>query len=195
MITEHDAFMAAIIEHKAEDWPRLQYADWLEEHGQHDRADLIRVQCELWGKPDCPDWCDGNCRVAALRRREREILAGHDWLPVLLPLPIVTRWVRFFSTSRGFVSAIALSAEDWLKYADALTSATPLEKVTLTTVPPWGYVDSDMLIAYLLDVEPHTELDVFEVPDGADIIKALLEKRWNGIKFNLPATPSGLVSD
>jgi len=30
-----------------DDLPRLVYADWLDEHGRHARADFIRVQCEL----------------------------------------------------------------------------------------------------------------------------------------------------
>lgn len=41
------ALLAAIREHPEEDTPRLMYADWLEEHGERERAEFIRVQCEL----------------------------------------------------------------------------------------------------------------------------------------------------
>jgi uncharacterized protein (TIGR02996 family) len=44
--TDH-AFLQSIIEHPEDDAPRLVYADWLEEPGQNERADLIRVQCQL----------------------------------------------------------------------------------------------------------------------------------------------------
>lgn len=40
-------FLRAIIDHPEDDGVRLIYADWLEEHGQAERAELIRVQCAL----------------------------------------------------------------------------------------------------------------------------------------------------
>jgi uncharacterized protein (TIGR02996 family) len=39
--------LAAICERPEDDGPRLVYADWLDEHGEGDRASFIRVQCEL----------------------------------------------------------------------------------------------------------------------------------------------------
>src|SRR5262245_20074727 len=47
---QDDAFLADVLEHPDEDAPRLVYADWLDEHGDEadrDRAELIRVQCQL----------------------------------------------------------------------------------------------------------------------------------------------------
>src|SRR4051812_20344131 len=41
------ALLADILEHHDDDTPRLVYADWLDEHGEADRAEFIRVQCEL----------------------------------------------------------------------------------------------------------------------------------------------------
>src|SRR5262249_49135917 len=43
----HDDFVRAIIENPDDDGPRLVFADWLEEHGQLERAEFIRVQIEL----------------------------------------------------------------------------------------------------------------------------------------------------
>ncbi|OWK34309.1 TIGR02996 domain-containing protein [Fimbriiglobus ruber] len=40
-------FLAAIRANKADDLPRLVYADWLDEHGRHSEAETIRVQIEL----------------------------------------------------------------------------------------------------------------------------------------------------
>jgi uncharacterized protein (TIGR02996 family) len=46
-MSDEKALLAAIWAHPHEDAPRLIYADWLEEHGQAERAEFIRVQCEL----------------------------------------------------------------------------------------------------------------------------------------------------
>jgi uncharacterized protein (TIGR02996 family) len=94
------AFLAAIIERPDDDVPRLVFADWLDEHGQPERAEFIRVQVELAALPDCPAcgnsgvsqetvtrWIGGlgecgvgsrpapcwKCPRHALRRREREL--------------------------------------------------------------------------------------------------------------------------
>src|SRR5687768_11318383 len=56
-----------------EDEPRLVLADWLEEHGDPDRAELIRLQLALaknWG--DEPDAPEQEVRVAWLTRRNAE---------------------------------------------------------------------------------------------------------------------------
>lgn len=47
MATTGEALMQAILDTPDNDGPRLVYADWLEEHGEPERAQFIRVQCEL----------------------------------------------------------------------------------------------------------------------------------------------------
>ena len=44
---DHGAFLRTIAEHPADDGPRLVYADWLEEQGDSDRAEFIRLQIDL----------------------------------------------------------------------------------------------------------------------------------------------------
>lgn len=44
---DHAPFIRTIHNNPDDDGPRLVYADWLEEQGECDRAELIRVQCEL----------------------------------------------------------------------------------------------------------------------------------------------------
>jgi uncharacterized protein (TIGR02996 family) len=41
------ALLRGVRERPADDLPRLVIADWLDEHGEGDRAEFIRVQCEL----------------------------------------------------------------------------------------------------------------------------------------------------
>ena len=47
LLTQHEAFLRAIFDAPDDDTPRLVYADFLQENGEEDRAELIRVQCEL----------------------------------------------------------------------------------------------------------------------------------------------------
>jgi uncharacterized protein (TIGR02996 family) len=45
--SDEEALLQAVWAEPDDDAPRLVYADWLEENGQPERAQLIRVQCEL----------------------------------------------------------------------------------------------------------------------------------------------------
>src|SRR3954454_19585646 len=71
-------FLAAICRSPDDDAPRLVYADWLEEHGDPERAEFIRVQCELEPMRDQYE-ID---RAAELHTREKELLWKHQdgWL-------------------------------------------------------------------------------------------------------------------
>jgi uncharacterized protein (TIGR02996 family) len=46
------AFLEAIIENPNDDAPRLMLADWLDERGQADRAEFIRLQIRLAQMPE-----------------------------------------------------------------------------------------------------------------------------------------------
>src|SRR6266545_1813536 len=45
-MSDESALLNAIAAHPDEDTPRLMYADWLQEHGQPERAEFIRIQCD-----------------------------------------------------------------------------------------------------------------------------------------------------
>src|SRR4051812_48307025 len=47
MFDEREALVAAIAANPDDDTPRLIFADWLQEHGEDDRAEFIRLECEL----------------------------------------------------------------------------------------------------------------------------------------------------
>lgn len=44
---EYLALLEAILENPADDAPRLILSDWLEEHGEEERAEFIRLQCRI----------------------------------------------------------------------------------------------------------------------------------------------------
>src|SRR5207302_10860256 len=77
---EQRAFWAAIREAPEDDAPRLVYADWLDDHGEADRAELIRTQCALVKLG--PDRRKGRKERVRLDPREKDLLERHGdrWL-------------------------------------------------------------------------------------------------------------------
>jgi uncharacterized protein (TIGR02996 family) len=98
-----DALLRAIADRPDDDLPRLVYADWLDEHGQPDRAEFIRVQCRLALFPtEHHDW-------TGLNDRERALLSAHagSWLTDEWPGSDPTA-VRF---ERGFVAELSFQPD------------------------------------------------------------------------------------
>ena len=122
-MTDADAILAAICDRPDDDTPRLVYADYLDDHGQSDRAELIRVMCrrrEL----------SGGAAGAATRRPQKILGAGPAWLlpgadyapvrvhsrppelvtlgtttsPVGRPAGVILWWERGFVTKASFAS-------------------------------------------------------------------------------------------
>jgi uncharacterized protein (TIGR02996 family) len=92
-----DSLLAAIRAEPADDIARLAYADLLDEAGDADRAEFIRVQVALARTPDEDPARD------ELAARERELLClhGEQWKAALPRLPNVS-WGEF---TRGFIRA------------------------------------------------------------------------------------------
>ncbi len=59
LLSQHESFLRAIFDAPDDDTARLVYADFLQENGEEDRAEFIRVQCELARLESAerePDW-------------------------------------------------------------------------------------------------------------------------------------------
>jgi uncharacterized protein (TIGR02996 family) len=157
-MTHEDAFLQDILEHPADDAPRLIFADWLEENGNSERAEFIRVQCAIAVDPFAHNPPPSNprcaCNLCTLRRRERELLsdAVHwwDWLADFYRITgrsaiedldhcsdsphFAVRW------RRGFVAEVTLPCQAWMDHGPELVRVAPLERVTLwdrTTLVDW----------------------------------------------------------
>src|SRR5205085_1311341 len=89
-------FLDDIFAHPDDDMPRLIFADWLDEQGEGERAEFIRVQV---GRARLPHW---DAQQVRLRLRERQLLAkhGNKWKAELPEIQGVT-WEDF---RRGFVA-------------------------------------------------------------------------------------------
>jgi uncharacterized protein (TIGR02996 family) len=126
-MTQQQSLFRAILDAPEDDAPRLVYADWLEDNGQAQRCQLIRVQCELARIP--PD----DPRRQALQRQEAKLLRGRkkEWKAELPAL----RGVRWGELVRGFVGeAIVQSSFMFHRHARRIVEAIPLQVLRLRTV-------------------------------------------------------------
>src|SRR5262249_19745392 len=95
--------LRAIAAAPADDGPRLAFADWLQAHGEPERAEFIRVQCELVGGQLAEQ------RQGPLKRREKELLQTHKarWTASLLPLAGRAE----ITFRRGMIEALAVAGK------------------------------------------------------------------------------------
>jgi uncharacterized protein (TIGR02996 family) len=162
--------LQAILAEPGDDSLRLIYADWLDDEGQHERAEFIRVQVELarlegrtrvdpgcWcaelyvGEPCC-DVCQGwEDRLAWLKHRERELLlatkpgqwSGVDMSPH-----------GFYDWHRGFVVSVKCPLDAWRRHGPALVAAHPLERVEPGRIDVSAEVDADAFFRLTLQYRP-----------------------------------------
>lgn len=196
-MNDRDALLAAILHAPGDDAPRLIYSDWLDEHGESERAEFIRVQIELarldkeWrSRPGSPNGIDPNGPGATLRRREQELHAGAkfgEWsgFPDDLDFPGST-----WNFTRGFVSSISLTALDFLRHAEAIFQRQPVEQVRLFGRHP--YEDSGGSFSWYRGQNPndrHPESDLpKELWDSLDPTPERAEN-MHGQRFQIYATP------
>lgn len=104
MHSEADAFLDAIFDHPDDDTHRLVYADWLEEHGQGNYAQFIRLSVKA----------DGRCRSLEERQQVRAERFTH-WrrMPAFLSTdnPLITT----HNYKRGFPGRVDVPAEFFVR--------------------------------------------------------------------------------
>ena len=123
-MTEREALLRAICENPDDDTPRLVFADWLQENGEEQRAEFIRVQIEQSKlKPQTvPYW---KCYS-----RARKLFAGHggDWCEEIHPDPSF-RWDEFV---RGFTEGVKVPTfGSFEQFADRIFAHTPLKTLRI----------------------------------------------------------------
>ncbi|MEJ7600075.1 MAG: TIGR02996 domain-containing protein [Kofleriaceae bacterium] len=122
---EHD-FLTQILA-SPDDAPRLVYADWLEEQGNLERAQLIRAQCELAA---LPAWHPRAVTAAW----EAEALLGWwgDRWRAELPAIEGIEWTEF---ERGFVSTVRVrDLRALYAHAASIAAAAPVSRVELAAL-------------------------------------------------------------
>src|SRR5262245_57678825 len=98
------AFLADIRAHPDDDAPRLVFADWLEEHGEEGRAELIRLECRMAKLPS-----DDPALADLKRRREKLDASAKVWSR---PLERQYR-VSVYRTRRGLPASVFIYLNRW----------------------------------------------------------------------------------
>jgi uncharacterized protein (TIGR02996 family) len=116
-----EPFLTAIIADRSDDTARLVFADWLQENGDEERAEFIRIQCELHCfdsnfvqstvrnalRPDLRAKCDRQLELATRNRAA--------WT-VGFPQKMLTGSPPWFT--RGFPNAAFASPMEWGQYGE-----------------------------------------------------------------------------
>jgi uncharacterized protein (TIGR02996 family) len=176
MPTEAD-FLAAIAAEPDDDTHRLVFADWLDENGQPERAELIRVQVEF--EPLREDF--DSDRAAVLRKREEELLdhfrgPWHDALQALVGehqrgIGIIHR--------RGLPERIVLPVQWFLQHAETLRTAYPtLTRLDLFRVNGWG-----QRLAECPHLEGIRELEIACWTSGGDVEALVLSHHLHRLRM------------
>jgi uncharacterized protein (TIGR02996 family) len=121
-------FLDAIRQTPSDDHVRLKFADWLEKNGDTDRAQLIRVQCELEPireRPDLP--------AAALLREREKALFDRNWQKWTGRIGLVEFYgVKPPIYRRGIADSAVIQARNLIKHGAALLEDHPsIKKLTV----------------------------------------------------------------
>lgn len=133
--------LRSVLENPKDDNPRLVYADWLEENGDLDRSELIRIQIRLHDIKDevklrivepisIPDPLVVENRRLKQRASQLFLIVCKFKLPSQCwPFnadDMRTEW------ERGFPHKIELKCTDFMKHAETIFRQTPIQEVRLT---------------------------------------------------------------
>ncbi len=210
-----EAMLAGIKLFPDDDMPRLAYADWLDEHEQHDRAAYIRKGCEYarWfdEHEPAPRAIDARIELADLLSK---------WFPSHWPIPPNPRSIPPYSFlkdsigavvhgdserpggrtvfTRGFARKTICTGVDWVCYADAILAEHPVVEVSLTTMPDVSNarhaIDFGQWSIRGIST-PVAAREVGEHATAQDIARLILRKRWPGVKtWHLPPQPQRWVT-
>lgn len=120
-MNDRDSLRAAVFEHPDEDMPRLMYADWLQENGQHERGQFVRLQVEgAHAEPYSPQAREYEAAAQQLLERN-----GGAWTRHIAERVIGWRFVR------GFIEHAAVNAATFARDAGALFAAEPIRSLQI----------------------------------------------------------------
>lgn len=142
-MNEQQAMLQAIYDNLEDDTVRLAYADWLDEHGDSDRAELIRLQYELQKTPEyrylriehgLADGVSYQCKKAyAYRVREEQLIKSHpEWITHGLGLGLMNAGVYWRT---GFIEKIEVSTLYQIFYLNGDLIQTPWATSLVASIP------------------------------------------------------------
>lgn len=158
MHSDEQALYRRVCDDPADDTVRLIYADWLEEHGEPERAEFIRTQIAIFNMDELGDGvinpheghtcCEDPCpcceavdKYNRLKEREHQLLMPNRecWLPeAFIGVPIRMEDMAD-GYHRGFFARLRIPWRGWLKHWRCVCESTPLQEVELL-----GWPDHDL---------------------------------------------------
>jgi uncharacterized protein (TIGR02996 family) len=133
-MTDSDDLLRAVIANPEDDTPRLIFADWLDDRGDHARAEFIRVQIERWNRfGDQKRFSDPDYLQLALREKTLFSLNHDRWME-----PLRKKGEPFQSRDthgiyqRGFIHEVWMRARTFLSRSEKLFRRTPCRALKLT---------------------------------------------------------------
>lgn len=180
MTDDELALLRTIREYPDADLPRLVYADWLEEHGDADRAEFIRLQIERHAR------AAGDPAARGIGPREYQLLLAHEreWKDELPPgfrdgaafrrgliHRVRCRVFDLFDPSHRAVFApveelhVTIDALNtaWMLDAPPLLTELPLRELALDCTVPVGALLADVLVRF----GPYPRLHTLRIRDAA----------------------------
>lgn len=186
-----EGLLLAICMHPDDLDRRLIYADWLEENGQQERAEFIRVQMGIarmrahgfhgFSDPrplSCPD-CQ---EIVRLEQREQQLMEG-----ALIVWNDMPGWVSEWVFEAGMVQCIWCKMQDWLAHGPAFIRAHPLHRVTITDRTPDEEGDwrgDTFYSSYCWGVEEGPEVPPWRLPHD---IAGEMPRQYVGLAYRFQA--------
>jgi uncharacterized protein (TIGR02996 family) len=188
-MTQDEAFLQAIIENPEDDAPRLVYADWLDEQGCSERAELIRIQCEL------AHMAVFNDQRRQLQKRQQQVLDAHGrtWLMQEWP-QAANRVIKPTTFERGFAADLSLCGRELGENSlRALAKSPRLVLLTALDLRKNGMTENAVLaLATSSLLTRLTFLDLRENPLSTESLKAVTESPHLAQLRELLVGPKGI---
>ncbi len=139
MKKEQEIFLEAIRMDPRDDFLRLAYSDFLEENGEAERGEFIRVQVELAQisavDPLCHVSCWPGCAYCELKKRERKFLhvpcRDCSWHH---PIP---HWGWSWQFHKGFIAWVRCSLKGWEEHGREICRHHPIQSIHLYDREPY----------------------------------------------------------
>ncbi len=136
-MTDRDALLAAVADRPRDDTPRLVLADWLDDHGDVERAAFVRAGCAAARAAP-----GGAARAALLDEADDRLAAGEvRWLGP------ARDYLHDWEFRRGFLHRVRISARNFVRHADDLFRAEPVGCVEVCGDDGWEEYDADAVRA------------------------------------------------
>lgn len=121
---DREAFQRTIRENPHDDGPRLVHADWLEEQGECDKAEFVRIECERYRLS--ASGADERIKSKLAKRADALRAAHPEWFDDLPEIPGIV----WGPVERGFISTVRVSsAAAFLRHARKVFESSPITNV------------------------------------------------------------------